>query len=970
MEPAARTRRRRSWRALLVVGLLGLFGWAGLPAAGTASEAVAPAAAPAKDLVPRRVAVLPATGEATPQELEEVRTAIHNNLSSKAFELLKPYQVDQALKLLEQSEGLVMATAAPDYLAKRLEVDGLIFVDVPKISRVYGAAYAHQEVTATLRFYSMNRRQVIWDKTESVVEREGGVSLNLLGILATAVTSARVLTEGVRQMLVDRLGRTFAAGIPAPSGAALAVLPPAIEVAFANTAEGPFRAGEEVRVLMRAEPGLAATFDLGSLRTRLRMEEKSPGQYVGRYVVQSGDNAESLMLAVNAVRPRDHAAIEWRVAGRVGLDTVPPPALSALRARPAKDGIRLSWEAPVGSREQLSYLLERADAAGNYQPLAELSILEHLDTAAKAGQTYYYRISARDEAKNRSGYTQQRAHFVAAGPTRVTGDLVEDTTWYAMGSPYEIEGPLRVLRNATLEIEAGTTVRLAPQSSVEVLGRVLGKGTAQAPILWGGQAWRLFLNGTGTTASRFEFSRFSGDSGRIDVDASSLELLGVSLSRLAVGLAVDGGAAVHFSQGRIEQCGTGVLLGSGRLHLEESRLEGNQIALDLVRAIPEHAHKLSFAGNEVHVRSALPWTLSQVAFGDPDFLSAVGRLQGPLRVNWESVADVDNLRAKWLAGAWPQVSAAVLAGRWAAAAEVLATINARADDAGQPLLQAVDIMSGKATEPARLLPRALAQVERQAPGSAALWLQEFTLPYRTGLAAAESHLLSQAAGKFGVAFLDAHYPGRNRQVLVPPPQVARHIKAAQVVHSQRDGAVLRYLVAYAIDRAALEQDLTLSGALVKDLPALMVGVVNAGSQVEAVQNLLSTFDRYRIRYVNLGQGNLGAPLRKRAEQMGANVIVEADLRVQATPTRLSPNLKQFDLQLALTTYDVAQGRPLQRLTSQGATADFSQVEGIAKALGEAYVRVERDLVKALWGAAEGLEVGKGKGERAVASSGR
>jgi hypothetical protein len=40
--------------------------------------------------VPRKIAVLPAIGQGDERERDDIRTAIHNNLSSKNFELLKP----------------------------------------------------------------------------------------------------------------------------------------------------------------------------------------------------------------------------------------------------------------------------------------------------------------------------------------------------------------------------------------------------------------------------------------------------------------------------------------------------------------------------------------------------------------------------------------------------------------------------------------------------------------------------------------------------------------------------------------------------------------------------------------------------------------------------------------------------------------------------------------------------------------
>ncbi|MFT5162866.1 MAG: hypothetical protein ACI9FJ_001446, partial [Alteromonadaceae bacterium] len=104
--------------------------------------------------VPRRIAVLPAAGQGDDMERDDIRTVIHNNLSSKNFELLKPFDIDRRLAQLAQADGHELSSYDPAELADKLGVEGLIYVDVPLVEKVYAAAYAHYKITIKLSFFS------------------------------------------------------------------------------------------------------------------------------------------------------------------------------------------------------------------------------------------------------------------------------------------------------------------------------------------------------------------------------------------------------------------------------------------------------------------------------------------------------------------------------------------------------------------------------------------------------------------------------------------------------------------------------------------------------------------------------------------------------------------------------------------------------------------------------------------------
>ncbi|MCM3617889.1 Ig-like domain-containing protein [Sutcliffiella horikoshii] len=66
--------------------------------------------------------------------------------------------------------------------------------------------------------------------------------------------------------------------------------------------------------------------------------------------------------------------------------------------------------------------------------------------------------------------------------TRVSGTLMEDTTWTKAGSPYRVVGPLTIPKDVTLTIEPGVTVVGQIGVWLHVYGKLLAIGNAEEPI--------------------------------------------------------------------------------------------------------------------------------------------------------------------------------------------------------------------------------------------------------------------------------------------------------------------------------------------------------------------------------------------------------------------------------------------------------------------------------------------------------
>lgn len=905
--------------------------------------------------IPRRIAVLPAKGDGSEESLNDIRTAIHNSLSAKNFELQKPHEIDRNLKFIEQAIGGDCHALPPAELAKRLDVEGLIYVSVPSISKVYAAAYAHQSVTVKLAFFDASGK-LIWEKTDNTIEREGGVSLSPLGMIATALGSAKVLTSGTQQALIDRLARQFAAVIPNPKGVRGKIKAPQIETALSNAADGPFKAGDEIKVYLKAEAGLVVSFDLGPSRRGNRMEEQGAGEYVGRYVVNNNDNAESLAVTLHIQRVRDKTATEWRVPGSIDLDTVAPAAVGQFQAKAASSTIRLSWAPPPGKAEALTYQIERADPqSGVFTPLVAVNINEYHDQNVLAGQSYHYRIQAIDSAKNKGPYSTDKALALKAGPTHIRGDITESVTWHAVGSPYILSGTTQLATNAVLTLEPGTSIQLEPQAVFTLGGQIIARGRADAPISLQMNDGKIIFNGSGSAVNALHFARIMG--GQIEIGHAAVQFDDCTLTQMNTAIKAMNGSQVSLNRTLLSGNQTALAMVNGTLKLSNSTLRDNQLGLHITHAQNVEMIAPTFNGNATHIQTELPLVLSMPHFSDTDLAELETKLKGKIQIDWDALPADRNLLAKWRNILWQDIYQSFRDSNKDQARLGIQKLDARNDPGATELMQLLRVQEGHPITRPQGLASAYLALNSKGATHGQLWIQEIKLPWRSGIHQSESYLLSQAVSKFAHDYLAAVFPLADRtKLLLAGERVdpGKKITYSKLLHGSRDGLYYRYWVAQMVNRTAIERELLLAGAIKRDKMALTIAMINQSELSQAQQHLMKKFDEHGMPFVNLGQGEYGAALRTRARQQGAQIALEINYQAQSASTQLSANLKQFDANVQLSLYDLERGAVMSRFTANGRASDFRNKEGQEKALADALDQVMRDLVNTLWSAEERL----------------
>ena len=139
------------------------------------------------------------------------------------------------------------------------------------------------------------------------------------------------------------------------------------------------------------------------------------------------------------------------------IDNTAPSTPSSLAAAAGNTSITLTWTANSES-DLASYKVYGGTSASPTTLLSTISAgtVTYTNTSLTNGTTYYYRISAVDNAGNESDKTSDvSATPWVSGGNDVSGAISSNQTWTLAGSPFTVTGSVLVSEGVTLTIEAG-----------------------------------------------------------------------------------------------------------------------------------------------------------------------------------------------------------------------------------------------------------------------------------------------------------------------------------------------------------------------------------------------------------------------------------------------------------------------------------------------------------------------------------
>ena len=545
---------------------------------------------------PRTVAILPFGNETKEAGVEQVvRRSFANHFSAKPYRDMKLPVVDEKLTRFQQRSGKKATEATPAELAQALGAEGLVYGRVTDFQWIYAGVYSQLGVEAEVWMINATTGKEIFRLKKAVRYHEGGVPTSPLSAVVTAVFTALNLRDIQRVRMMNELAYTFMGEVPGPKVAPSDAQPVIREVAT-NAPEGPFGRRSVITVGLQGEPGLVGSFDIGSFKKGLPLREVEPGIYAGEYAVLPGDTVQDMPVSFTLARPGGRETV-WADTGEyVTIDTDPPPPVKGVRAKGYPDRIELTWEGVPNVPDLKGYRVLRSDSPlSGYQELATAETPAYVDTAAKPGAVYYYRVIPRDRVGNEPETADQvRCSLRTAEPLRLAGELKGDMT---LDGDYLVTDTVIVPRGTVLSVTDGARLFFAEGTGLTVRGALKARGR-EIPIEFApatDEGWEgIVLEGGAVDLARFRLrdalvgitaigAEGGVEDGTITDCDTGLALSGNSL--LAVrSLTISGGevgvrlsgSAARISGSSIVQNGDGVVIDAFSGELRDNTIRDNQ----------------------------------------------------------------------------------------------------------------------------------------------------------------------------------------------------------------------------------------------------------------------------------------------------------------------------------------------------------------------------------------------------------
>jgi len=894
--------------------------------------------------VPQRIAVLPPKGKVEDADLETIRLAVHNNLGATTFDVMKPHEFERGVVEIEQRLNVDVGSLSRHELAEALELDGLLEVHVLEVSKLYAVAYAEQQVSLELRLYSRKYDAVIWGDKASSTQGKGGVSLNILGLIGGAVTSATVLRDTVKVALMNATARKLAELVPLPSAAESYERPPDIQAVLSNASDGPFSVGDTVQVFMQAEPGLVATFSMGSVVSSQSLQEVNEGEYLGRYVVQPGDHAEQLTGSVQAIRPEDRARRDWGVPGRISIDTEAPDAPAAFGARPTVAGVQLAWR---GNNDAQKYRIERASVKeGQFSTITSVELQEYRDEEVKRQNRYVYRLTAVDAAGNESEPVSVDTAYIAPGPTEISGRIDNDQRFYPFGSPYQVSGEVTLMAGATLWLAPGTVVEFAEGSRLLMRGRVEAIGSEELPITFKGRDWTMRLTHAGTTANLFERVRVQGSGSVIEVAGTRATVRHSELVGLQT-VTVDDGSSLLVEKVERQGGGRGFLINSGQVELRDVSVRDTDEGLVLGEHGELTQQGLTFAGNQTHVRAARELHLEDASFGNSNYSQIKERLEGPVVLSWSGGAT--NPLKQWLDEAWEEVVSSIRDRRWAEALERIESLPKDAEQVSGDFASLADVILAQTDTDYKAesqTGKAVARILRQG-GETELWLQEVALGSLSGSLSSAAYVQQQAKRRATLSYLEERDLDTKRCRPRCPLHLDEHLITSLPVWESMDGSYRTAWVLNVLDRKTLEKELAATGLTKIAGSEVHVGVINNHKVPEVSSTLVQVLRDQGMQVSQVKNQGTQEDIIKKALEDGISLLVRTDLTFNRRESRVGDSIHRFEGLLSVIIYDTTSSKQLRQFNESSNALGFQSDKAHAKLIRKTLSGVRTPLTRYL-----------------------
>ena len=432
---------------------------------------------------PLSVAILPFENLTREKEAPDLlQRLLYNNFSSLAYKDVELSYINTKLSNFNpqnifQSPGLKKN-------GEDLGSDALILGRVTEFETFYAGVYSSFTVAVELEMIDVETQRVLWSVKHKEVQRSGSIPTTPLGAIITAASSALDLSRYHIITTINKLCQSAVETIP-PSANLKGKSFPKISNLVHNGVNRILIKGERLEVGVEGTAGLNATFSISPWKTSIQMQEKTPGTYIGSYIVRPKDTISDGIIIVRLTDSWNNVCRWEDSLGFVNVDGVPPDSPSGLQTIPGSQNMLLRWNRSTAA-DVAEYCIWRSKTPlSGYQKIDTTQFTRFEDKDLENYTTYFYRVMAADHAGNKSQAIMGIAGTpVPPGPTPIIGNLDDDSIWHSGANPYQLKGDVIVPKGSVLTIKPGVIVKADANSRLIIHGRLEARGEKNAPVLF------------------------------------------------------------------------------------------------------------------------------------------------------------------------------------------------------------------------------------------------------------------------------------------------------------------------------------------------------------------------------------------------------------------------------------------------------------------------------------------------------
>ena len=492
---------------------------------------------------PMSVAILPFENLTQEKEAPDLlQRLFYNNFSSLAYKDVELSYINSKLPKFNSKNIFNSPHLKKD--GETIGSDALILGRITKFESFYAGVYSSFTVAVELKMIDVETQRVLWSLKHKKKQRSGGIPTSPIGAIIKAASSALDLSRYHIIATINKLCQSAVETIP-PSANLKGKSFPKISNLVHNGVNRILIKGDRLEVGIEGTAGLNATFNISPWKATIQMQEKTPGTYIGSYIVRPKDTISDGVVVVRLSDSWNNVCKWEDTLGFVNIDGVPPDSPSGLEAIPGNQNMVLRWN-KSSAADVAEYSIWRSKTPlSGYQKIHQTEFTRFEDKELDNYTTYFYRVMAVDRAGNKSQTVVGIPGTpVPPGPTPVEGNLSDDSVWHSGANPYLLKGDVTVPKGSILTIKPGVIVKADAKSRLAIHGRLEASGEKNAPVLFSVADKNQHWNGIvfERSAEKCRLSHFELNDAEVGlrIIESSPEIVSGTIKKCMTGIRVEG----------------------------------------------------------------------------------------------------------------------------------------------------------------------------------------------------------------------------------------------------------------------------------------------------------------------------------------------------------------------------------------------------------------------------------------------